>query len=182
MATTLLLARHGETDWNRERRWQGHADPPLNETGRRQARSLVADAAGVEAVYASDLARARETGEIVALALDVPLQLDPRLREADVEDLTGRSVVEMIGDWPRPLDYLLAERPQLFEMMRGRVVAALEDIAAAHDGGRVLVVTHGGPIAAAWFACGGTPEERPTVGNCHVRPIRVEGSRMAGID
>lgn len=182
VATTLLLARHGETDWNRERRWQGHADPPLNETGRQQARTLAADAAGVEAVYASDLARARETAEIVAAALGVPLQLDPRLREADVEDLTGRSVTEVIGDWPRPLDFVLAERPELFDAMRGRVVAALEEIAAAHDGGRVLVVTHGGPIAAAWFACGGTDEARPTVGNCHVHPIRVEGSRMAGID
>ena len=70
--TTLLVARHGQTDWNLERRWQGHADPPLNETGRAAgagARRARSPAAGIEAVYSSDLARARETAEIVADAL-----------------------------------------------------------------------------------------------------------------
>ena len=75
VAATLLLVRHGETDWNRERRWQGHADPPLNDTGRTQARELARQLADVplEAVYASDLRRARDTAAVVAEAhrLDV---------------------------------------------------------------------------------------------------------------
>src|SRR5581483_6290832 len=75
VATTLLLARHGETDWNRERRWQGHADTPLNEAGRDQARALAASLRRDPpvAVYSSDLARARETAEIVAQALRLPV-------------------------------------------------------------------------------------------------------------
>src|SRR4029079_1195948 len=68
--TTILLARHGETDWNREGRFQGHADPPLNGTGRAQAAQLAAGRADVElsAVYSSPLRRALETARVVAAA------------------------------------------------------------------------------------------------------------------
>ena len=61
--TRILLARHGETEWNRLGRWQGHADPPLNDTGRQQAETLAAqlDDDGIAAVYSSDLRRASET-------------------------------------------------------------------------------------------------------------------------
>jgi 2,3-bisphosphoglycerate-dependent phosphoglycerate mutase len=151
VATTLLLARHGETDSNRERRWR-------------------------------DLDRARETADLVAAELGLTARPDPRLREVDVGDLAGRAVADLPGDWARPIDYLLARRRHLFDEMRSRVVAALLEIAAAHEDGRVLVVTHGGPIAAAWFACGGSAAERPSVGNCHVLPIRIENGVIAPID
>ncbi len=89
--TELLLARHGETDWNRERRWQGHADPPLNELGRAQARRLAEALAGeqLEAIYASDLRRAHETAEIVGARLGLPVTSDPDLREIDVGSWSG---------------------------------------------------------------------------------------------
>jgi broad specificity phosphatase PhoE len=58
----------------------------------------------------------------------------------------------------------------------------LLEIAAADDGERVLVVTHGGPLGAVWLAYGGAYEQRPRAGNCHVRPIRVEAERMTRID
>ena len=91
-------------------------------------------------------------------------------------------MAELQGDWARPLDYLLAEQPTVFEEMRSRVVDALLEIAAANEDKRVLVVTHGGPIAVAWLACGGEVADRPSVGNCHVQRIRVEGRTMARID
>jgi broad specificity phosphatase PhoE len=89
--TTLLLVRHGETDWNAERRWQGHADVPLNERGRDQAERLAEELenARVDAVYSSDLSRARETAEIVGARLGVPVVLDPALREIDVGSREG---------------------------------------------------------------------------------------------
>jgi hypothetical protein len=80
----ILLARHGETEWNVLGKLQGHTDIPLNDTGRAQARSLAATVAdaGIAAVLTSDLARARQTGEIVAttLGLGAPV-IDPNVRE-----------------------------------------------------------------------------------------------------
>ena len=83
--TTLLLVRHGETDWNADGRLQGHTDRPLSDFGRRQARQLADELAGedLEAIYASDLARARETAEIVGEQLGLPVVLEPDLREKD---------------------------------------------------------------------------------------------------
>src|SRR5947199_3660663 len=100
---TLLLIRHGETDWNAEHRWQGHADVPLNARGREQAKALAEELApeGIDAIYASDLSRARDTAEIVGERLGVPVVLDPDLREIDVgsrEGLTGEEVGERPWD------------------------------------------------------------------------------------
>jgi len=83
--TELLLVRHGETDWNAAGRLQGHTDRPLSDHGREQARRLADELAGedLEAIYASDLARARETAEIVGERLQLPVVLDPDLREKD---------------------------------------------------------------------------------------------------
>jgi broad specificity phosphatase PhoE len=178
----VLLARHGETDWNRERRWQGQTDTPLNDTGRRQAEELAValDGEPIAAIYASDLARARETAEIVAARLELPVRADPRLREVDVGDWAGLPVD--LREDERPLDVFAADRHDAFAEMVERVTAALREIARAHDGERVLIVTHGGPIAAAWLASGGALGGRPVVGNCHVQAIRVEGERITGID
>ena len=76
--TTLLLARHGETDWNREGRWQGWADPPLNDPGRAQARALAGQLRDdtVRRGLLSDLKRAHETAEILAAPHGVPVVVD----------------------------------------------------------------------------------------------------------
>jgi broad specificity phosphatase PhoE len=81
--TELLLVRHGETDWNAAGRLQGHTDRPLSDYGREQARRLADELTGeeFEAIYASDLTRARETAEIVGERLHLPVVLDPDLRE-----------------------------------------------------------------------------------------------------
>src|SRR5438128_960886 len=81
--TTLLLVRHGETDWNADGRLQGHTDWPLNEYGRTQAKKLAEqlDGDGVAAIYASDLSRARETAEILGGRLGLAVVVDADLRE-----------------------------------------------------------------------------------------------------
>jgi broad specificity phosphatase PhoE len=187
--TTILLVRHGETDWNLERRWQGHTDRPLNETGRAQAREL-ADLLATDppdAVYSSDLARARETAEIVAARLGLPVAVDARLREVDVGEWSGLTMAEIEERFPEALQRRLAggtgwERGETYEQMGERVVAALGEIAERHDGGRVVVITHGGSVRAALHAAGVPDEERPHVRNCAVHPVHVEDGTIRRID
>jgi broad specificity phosphatase PhoE len=139
--TELLIARHGETDWNAERRWQGHADVPLNATGREQARALaeeLAAGARIDIVYSSDLARARETAAIAADRLGLELVLDPDLREIDVGSRQGRTWLE-IDDGPE-----WDGEPN--ESHAARILGALMRVARRHENGRVLVVTHGGSM------------------------------------
>jgi probable phosphoglycerate mutase len=146
VATTILLARHGETDWNREGRWQGWADPSLNGTGHDQARELALRLAETpfDAVYSSDLRRALETAEIVAAAHRLQVVADPGLREIDVGQWSGLTHAEITERFP------LGNRPggETREQHSVRVLAAVERIARAHPDGRVLVVAHGGCLRA----------------------------------
>jgi probable phosphoglycerate mutase len=186
----LLLARHGETDWNRERRWQGHADQPLNDAGREQARALAERLAADEPpalVYSSDLARASGTAEIVAGRLELPVRLDPRLREVDVGEWSGLTTAEIEDRFPDGLRRRRAggtgwERGETYEAMGERVLEALREIAAAAGDARVLVVTHGGAIRAVWFASGGGEADRPHVGNCDVHRVDVGSGTIRWID
>ena len=163
--TTILLARHGETDWNRDGRYQGHADEPLNDTGRAQSRELAERLRGesIVAVYASDLRRASETGEIVARILELPLSVDPRLREIDVGSWQGRTRAELDGAvWDG----------ETYDRHRLRVVAALRAIARTHRGECVLVVAHGGTLRRVQETA--TGEGQPVFDNCGVWAVTVE--------
>lgn len=93
----IYIFRHGETDWNREGRMQGHADIPLNETGRNQALVLQTYFAKhpVEVFLCSDLGRAMETAEIARGALSAPIVMDPRQRETDLGDAEGLTRAEL---------------------------------------------------------------------------------------
>jgi alpha-ribazole phosphatase len=88
---TLLLARHGETEWNRTHRWQGFTGPPLNNLRRRQADELAVKLAAQEihAIYSSDTVRVIETAEIVAARLGLEVRQDPRLREVNFGEWEG---------------------------------------------------------------------------------------------
>jgi broad specificity phosphatase PhoE len=153
--TTILVARHGETDWNLERRWQGWADPPLNENGRAQARELAAQLAEVpfDAVYSSDLRRAHETAEIVAAPHGVPVIADARLREVDVGSWSGLLHTEVAERYPDGVR-TDGETP---EQHAERVRKAVEEIARENDGRRILIVTHGGSIRALDGGAGDVP-------------------------
>ena len=157
MTTTLLLVRHGETDWNAAGRLQGHTDRPLSDFGRRQARQLAEELAGesFDAIYASDLARARETAEIVGEGLGLPTMLDPDLREKDWGTWEGLTPVE------RDRVELVGESTKAHQ---NRMLRALRRIAERHPGGRVLVVTHGGSMRRVQTAALGMA--MPVVENC----------------
>jgi uncharacterized phosphatase len=162
--TELLLVRHGETDWNAELRVQGHADPPLNARGREQARALVESLRGehIDAIYSSDLARARETAEIVGAALSLEVYLDSGLREFDTGNWTGLTRDEIRARFGADHRHDGETREQLI----ARVRAALERIRDAHPGERVLVVSHGGPLRWTLHSAGGELLER--IENCGV--------------
>jgi broad specificity phosphatase PhoE len=192
--TTILLARHGETDWNREGRFQGWADPPLNRTGLDQAVELSVRLMADElaAVYSSPLRRALETAEVVAASHGLePVTVDA-LREVDVGSWSGLTRAEIEQRFPdeyaRWLEYEQGwQDGETYEAMAERVVAALLELAAANDGTRVLAVTHGGPIRAATAAADGvsyTEERRrsPVVRNATVLELAVEAGELRRLD
>jgi broad specificity phosphatase PhoE len=153
--TTLLLARHGESDWNRSKRWQGFADRPLTALGRQQAEQLADRLDGIEldAVYSSDLRRARDTAEAVARRKGLAVSATAALREVDVGSWSGltRSEVETrfpdaYARWLRGAEGWVDG--ETYEQLGGRVIKAIRQIAADHDGKRVLVVAHGGTLRA----------------------------------
>jgi broad specificity phosphatase PhoE len=153
--TGVWLARHGETDDNREpMRFQGFMDTPLNDTGRRQAADLaerVADM-GFVSLSSSDLSRARETAEIVGRRIGLRPRLDPRLREASRGRWEGytfaeieRTEPELYAAWRRGgAQWRFPGGESLLEQQQ-RVHASLRDI-EAHGALPALVVCHGGSI------------------------------------
>ncbi|MGH2934268.1 MAG: histidine phosphatase family protein [Gaiellaceae bacterium] len=170
--TTLLLVRHGETDWNAERRWQGHTDVPLNERGREQARALgeeIASAGRVDAIYASDLSRAHDTARIIAARLGVPVVVDRDLREIDVGSREG-----LMGDIDRPWD------GEPHEAHAERILRAVHRIAERHPGERVLVVTHGGSLRRICEHLG--IEGVGPFGNCATWVCAYEDGALRAID
>jgi broad specificity phosphatase PhoE len=149
----ILLLRHGQSTWNAERRWQGWADPSLSDVGRAQARRVVAALldAGIDAVVASDLARARETAAIVADGLGLgDVEIEPGLRERNVGAWSGLTSEEIEAKWPGQLDAwrggTLAVIPDGEGDISERVAAAVMRVLLSHPGGTVLAVTHGGVI------------------------------------
>jgi len=178
--TTILLVRHGETDWNLERRVQGHSDRPLNETGLAQADALVQELAGerIDAVYSSDLARALETARGVAAARGLRVQPLAELREKDFGTWEGRTDSEIRTRFPQALTGPWGDA-ETTEELSDRVLAALRRIAEAHPGGQVLVVTHGGALRAVLRYC------EVVVGpvlNCHVARIAVRDGNLRSVD
>ncbi|MBA3736198.1 MAG: histidine phosphatase family protein [Actinobacteria bacterium] len=192
--TTLLLVRHGETDWNREGRWQGLSDTSLNDLGREQAHALAGDLDGtVDAVYASDLSRARETAEILAEKLGLEVRLDPRLRERGFgswEGLTTPEIEERFAEthrlW-RAGEGSGAEDAEPFEAFSARIEAFLADVLRQHPGEEVLVVSHGGSIRAIHAVATGLDYVRdhrliPSIANCVVTRYAAEDGKLAPLD
>jgi alpha-ribazole phosphatase len=188
--TTVYLARHGESDWNAANRFQGHSDRPLTAEGRRQAEAL-AELVGhehVDAIFSSPLIRALETAKIVAsrTGLDVT-ELDD-LREVDTGSWSGLSRAEVRERFPAGFERWIAggsgwEDGETYEEMGERVLRAIRAIAAAHPNGRVLVVSHGGPIRAVQSAAEGIDLHeyrrlRPVEPNARLSVVAVENGTI----
>src|ERR1700704_5690388 len=170
--TELLLVRHGETDGNAEGKLQGHTDRPLNDYGRRQAQALADRLAGedIDAVYASDLSRARETAEILAAKHGLTVVVDPDLREKNWGNWEGLTSDERLH---------VEFEGETSEAHRDRMLIAVERIVERHPEGRILVVTHGGSLRRIQAAVSGFA--LPVIENCAVWGLAHEDGRFRPI-
>jgi len=162
----LLLARHGETDWNREHRVQGQTDVGLNDAGREQAEALSERLADerLDAIVSSDLSRARETAEAVARRHGLEVVTDAALREKDFGSWEGLTDVEIAERFPDAARGRWGDG-ETTEDVAARVLPAMERIRARHRDGAVLVVSHGGAIRVILDALG---VEHGRIGNCEL--------------
>jgi len=185
-ATTVLLVRHGETDWNREGRLQGWAPTGLNDRGHEQARRVgahLADEYDIDSIVASDLCRTRETtAGIKNSDIDAEVTFDSAWRERGLGVYQGFTRAELIDRFPafalRNGAVSLEERPEGGESyadMYDRIEQAWTDLLDGADGETVLVVTHGGPITIVLAVLNGedilTAVQRYGISNCGLTEI-----------
>lgn len=156
MPTTITLIRHGVTEWNLQRRAQGHAPVPLSDQGHEQARLLAQAAsayADVSAIYSSDLLRCRQTAAPLSEALGLTIRLDERFREIDLGNWQGLGRREWEAYDPENYAAYIADpvnvpfpggenRP----MVTTRVMNGIQTLLNAHTNEHIIVFTHGGPI------------------------------------
>lgn len=159
--TKLFLIRHGETLWNKELKYQGHADIALSPTGLKQAK-LAADALSsqpISAVYASDLSRAIATAEKIAEKFQLSVQQKPGLREISFGLWEGLTYAQIEKKWPGKAKQLFEDATSIkipdgetFSAVQSRTITALEEIITENEGKTVAVVSHGAAIRA--LLCG----------------------------
>jgi broad specificity phosphatase PhoE len=163
---TIHLARHGQTAYNHEGRFQGHLPVPLDATGREQAVALAEAAAQVQIVsfWCSPLHRARETAAIVGARIGLQPREDARFAETDTGDWTGRSFAEIRAEDPDGFARFQHSDPtfrypggESFAEQSERVMAALADLRAQPAQLPALVVCHRGVIRLALAAITGDP-------------------------
>ena len=182
-ATRILAIRHGETAWNIESRIQGHTDIPLNDTGLWQADRVAQALRGepVQAIYSSDLQRARVTAEAIAQAQQLALLLEPGLRERHFGHLEGLTRDEIAQRWPNQTRRWLARDPafgpdsgETLQAFYDRCVGALVQLARRHPGECIAVVAHGGVLDCFYRASQGIALDEPRawkVGNATINRL-----------
>jgi probable phosphoglycerate mutase len=188
-ARPIWLIRHAESEWNAQGRWQGQRDPALSERGRAQARHLATSLAraGIEAIVASDLARAHETAAIVGGAIGAPVRLDPRLRERDLGHWSGLTSIEIAARWPVDLARLRARDLDLqpgggetLRALHARVAAFVAGLARSPGDGAIALITHAGVLRALGIAPapGNAAARSATIGALHAA-LREDGALSA---
>jgi probable phosphoglycerate mutase len=188
--TQLLMLRHGETDWNREMRFQGQLDVPLNAAGLLQARRAAERLAAepVDAIVSSDLLRARQTAAACAERLGLPVLLEPGLREQSFGMLEGLRAADVQQQhpavweaWARHDAHYAVPGGESVQAFHDRVVAALQRLVAAHAGRTLLVVTHGGALDMLWRHAQALPLHGPrtcAIPNCGLSRLQWAQPRL----
>ncbi|KQX24367.1 histidine phosphatase family protein [Variovorax sp. Root434] len=184
--TDLILIRHGETAWNRELRFQGHADVPLNDIGHEQARRIglrLAGESAVQHIISSDLMRAQQTAAPAASQLSLPVVTSAGLREQFFGVVEGMRSDEIQSLHPRAWEEWLEFREdhampegETAREFHTRIIAALGGIAAAHRGQHLIVVTHGGVLDMVWRTARGlslSGPRRSDIPNAGFNRIRI---------
>lgn len=168
--TRICIVRHGETDWNVEKRIQGNIDVALNATGIAQADATAAGLDGhrFDAVYSSDLDRALQTARRVAAGLGLPVRSEPGLRERHYGMLQGLTTAEIAVRYPTAYAHYLSRSPdhrfgsgESLTDFSMRIVAAIEALASRHAGGDLLLVSHGGVLDICYRRATGRPLSAP---------------------
>lgn len=153
--TEIIIIRHGETEWNKTGRFQGHSDVPLSAEGRTQAaalgKNLIVD--HVDAIYASDLTRAMETAAPLAARFGLPVISDPQLRELNFGAWEGRNFNDVNAENPNAMKNFYTDPEQAdipesepFPEFQRRVAGRVREIVAHERGKRVVIVSHGASI------------------------------------
>ena len=185
--TELVLIRHGETDMNRELRFQGQVNVGLNAIGHEQARRLAARMAGeqADAVYVSDLLRARQTAEPIAGELAMSYVTESGLREQHFGRVDGMRVEDIQRDhpdawagWLRFEEDFAMPEGESTRSFHARVMEAVQRLVAAHRDDTVVVVTHGGVLDMIYRTArslGLSGPRQSEIPNAGFNRIRVRG-------
>ncbi len=156
METIVYLVRHGETDWNRERRFQGQKDIPLNQYGKRQANKLadyfVIKKFSIDSIYSSDLKRAVLTAEFIAMKLNHIVHVHYGLRERNFGDLEGKKIDDIKQHNPginlANIDQYKDLNIEEYNAFKSRIYHTILNISENHIGDQVVIVCHGAAINA----------------------------------
>jgi len=192
MTTRICFIRHGETDWNAEKRIQGQIDIPLNETGRAQALAMAFNAAhhNFDAIYSSDLMRARDTAGMLAARRGLDIKILPPLRERHFGIFQGLTAAEGKVSQPeaharyraRDPDYDFDSGESMHNLAR-RVAAAVHEMTRHHAGQTLAAVTHGGVLDILYRKATGKPLHTPrdfNIPNCALNWFRFDGQGSDG--
>jgi broad specificity phosphatase PhoE len=164
--THLTLVRHGQTDWNLARRYQGQKDIPLNAEGLRQAQLLAGQLARepFDVIYSSDLQRALQTAQVLHQGRDIPLLTDKRLREICFGEWEGEVFSEMFAKFPDRFalsrsdpGVVMAPGGESVEQVAARTTLLADEISNLYPSGKVLIVTHGMALATLVCRANGVP-------------------------
>jgi len=168
--TRLIILRHGETVWNAEGKFQGQMDSPLTPLGIEQSNALAARLSHYQftALYSSDLGRARQTAKLIAQKTGHEIRFDARLRERNLGSFQGFTRSQSEHAFPAEfarftssdMDYVPPEG-ESFNQSAARIMACLEELARAHAGQQIVLISHGAVLGAVLRHVLGISRETP---------------------